>query len=379
MGKQPPPLPASQLLPTSFARAIRPLNPAAPLLSLPPSPLSLSLSLSRPPSSLQEDILAFCEVWDRVNTNKDPSLMDEVTFRKLLRVLPQSIVHYDKVATSHKQLMCLLYEVDIQNFRTAKLTFLGKDENHFAQKRKDGLLHFHRVLLALNRVILLNKDLGETFTTRSDHAAISQHSAVSTGHINAFRIQYRWRTRRELRQFSKLLKLGQVVLDTMDKEHIGAKFKTEHTEEEGTLSKTIHQHVPIHKLHLLGTQKHSEHPKHGAHAIHLPHLGAQAWSDREAELSAEEKEEDTHNHALELLSRQDRGADDMIPDGIDHLDKMRRLKRQVQAEAGESSPGSGSPGSRRRSPKKATALSPSGVAKRPAGKPKQKRWVRCVC
>eukprot|EP00618_Florenciella_parvula_P008707 CAMPEP_0119492212 /NCGR_PEP_ID=MMETSP1344-20130328/16836_1 /TAXON_ID=236787 /ORGANISM="Florenciella parvula, Strain CCMP2471" /LENGTH=91 /DNA_ID=CAMNT_0007527527 /DNA_START=77 /DNA_END=349 /DNA_ORIENTATION=- len=73
----------------------------------------------------QEDIIAFCEVWDKVNTNnKDPFLMDEAQFKKLLRVLPQSIVHYDSVATSYKQLKCLLYEIDIQNFRTAKLTFL---------------------------------------------------------------------------------------------------------------------------------------------------------------------------------------------------------------------------------------------------------------
>ena len=202
----------------------------------------------------------------------------------------------------------------------------------------------------------------------------------------------------------------------MEKEHIGAKFDTDspkheggdhlhhdlHVIEEKAREKlTIAQRgfantIPIHKLHLHGKPKEKGSArKQSAHFA----FGAQAWKERDAEMSTEV---DYHRHAMEVLSRQDRGADDMIEDGIGHLDKMNTIRRaQEQSEekeafladtdteeegkqetpAGDAAEGNGTPRARassKRSPKKAKLLarSPSGVAKRPAGKPKAKRCVR---
>ena len=246
---------------------------------------------------------------------------------------------------------------------------------------------------------------------------------MSVGHINAFRIQHRWRTRKELRKYSNLLKMGQAVLDTMEKEHIGAKFNTDDEipkhDEGGHLhvirerareklllaSEKFAHKVPIHKLHLAGKPKGAAGKRKQSGYFGTAHN----WKQQDAEMSTEEHKVDSHQHAMEVLSRKDRGAGNMVMDGVDHLDEMNAIrmaheqeqsaekeafladtdteeteeegKQETPAgEAAEGSEGNGTPprASPKRSPKKAKLLarSPSGVAKRPAGKPKAKRCVR---
>lgn len=163
----------------------------------------------------QEQILAFESSWHKIirkYPNQTPKelktagvhhmYITESQLFLFFRLLPPDITGFNSEGflVGYRDIRKFLFRLDLANFQTAKALFLESDAGAWAKSRGDDFYHFHRVLLACNRVVMFRKDASKLATTRSASSAIV-HGKVAEEELSktfaAFEIQHWWTGRRE--------------------------------------------------------------------------------------------------------------------------------------------------------------------------------------
>lgn len=109
----------------------------------------------------QVEILAFKSAWLRIDKD-NTGLATHNDIVRMVRRLPNSLLGIDegKLAT-YKQCFYYVKELNLENFQTARQLYEDKFPNTHEMQRRDGKIHFHKVLLAVNRLAYKRKQFEE--------------------------------------------------------------------------------------------------------------------------------------------------------------------------------------------------------------------------